>query len=490
MVLDRSEQMVETPARHYIDGDWVAEGALQESLNPASFAALGRYHAGSRALAEQAATAARRAFFGTSWAQSPRLRAQALFEIADRLAAAKDEIADLVVAENGKIRAEALGETMGAISETRYYAGLARNIRGTMQEVTAGNFSLFNREPAGVAAIIVPWNAPVTLLMRSLAPALAAGCTAVIKPAQQTPLVHARIMEAITAAPSLPAGVVNSVNENGIEVGQAMTASPEIDVISFTGSSRTGQAIMAAAAPTLKRVGLELGGKAPAVIFDDADLDLAVKELAHGSLAMAGQICVAAARFLVHDAVAAEFEARMTEAFRRVRTGPGNDPRSEMGSLIDAANRDRVEALVEQAGDEGELLVRGARLDPGAFLTPTLFRIDDLASPLVQEELFGPIVSVERFGDEAEAIHKANATPYGLAASVFTADGGRAMRAARAIRAGTVWINSHLRLFAEGETGGYGKSGLGRLHGPEGLHDFLETKHIYMEAGVIPQAAG
>ncbi|SMX23944.1 aldehyde dehydrogenase family protein [Boseongicola aestuarii] len=482
--------MTEHPARHFISGEWVADGGpTEDSINPATFEALGQYYPGSAALADAAAAAAKEAFFATPWAQSPRLRAQTLFEIADRLEDARDEIADLVVAENGKVRSEALGETMGAISETRYYAGLTRNIRGSMQETAPGNMSFFNREPAGVAGVIVPWNAPVTLLMRSLAPALAAGCTTVIKPAQQTPLVHARIMQAITSAPSLPAGVVNSVNEHGIEVGQAMTTSPNIDVISFTGSSRTGAAIMAAAAPTLKRVSLELGGKAPAIIFDDADLDLAVKELTHGSLAMAGQICVAAARFLVHESIAEDFEARMVAAFRKVRTGPGSDPKSDMGSLIDEANRGRIERLVEQAGDEGELLLRGERLGRGAFLTPSLFRIDNLRSALVQEELFGPLVSVEHFACEAEAVHKANATPYGLAASVFTRDGARAMRASRAIRAGTVWINSHLRLFAEGETGGYGKSGLGRLHGPEGLHDFLETKHIYLEAGVVPQTA-
>jgi betaine-aldehyde dehydrogenase len=482
--------MIEHPARHFIDGAWVdGDGSLEDSIDPATFQPLGRFHPGSAALADAAAKAARRAFFETNWSQSPRMRAQALFEIADRLEAAKGEIADLVVAENGKIRAEALGETMGAISETRYYAGLTRNIRGTMQETAPGNMSFFNREAAGVAGVIVPWNAPVTLLMRSLAPALAAGCTTVTKPAQQTPLVHARIMQAITDAPSLPAGVVNSVNENGIEVGQAMTASPDIDVISFTGSSRTGAAIMAAAAPTLKRVGLELGGKAPAVIFEDADLDLATRELTHGALAMAGQICVAAARFLVHESIAPEFEERIVAAFRDVRTGSGADPHSQMGSLIDDANRKRVLRLLEQAGDEGELLLKGESIGEGAFLTPSLFRIDSLASKLVQEELFGPLVSVERFADEAEAVHKANATPYGLAASVFTRDGARAMRISRAIRAGTVWVNSHLRLFAEGETGGYGRSGLGRLHGPEGLHDFLETKHIYMEAGTVPQRA-
>lgn len=475
-----------SPARHFINGEWIGgDGPLADSLNPATGDRLGRFHPGSTALANAAAAAARVAFFKTPWAQSPRLRAQALFEIADRLEAARDELVDLVVAENGKLRAEAMGETMGAISETRYYGGLTRNIRGTMQETAPGNMSLFNREPAGVAGIIVPWNAPVTLLMRSLAPALAAGCTAVIKPAAQTPLVHARIMQCLADAPSLPAGVVNSVNEDGIEVGQAMVASCDIDVISFTGSSRTGQAIMAGAAPTLKRVGLELGGKAPAVIFDDADLDKAVKELTHGALNMAGQICVAAARFLVHARVAKAFEEKITHAFRSVRTGPGNDPASDMGSLIDLSSQKRLLGLIEQAGDEGELILKGSPLDHGAFLTPTLFRIDNTRSALVQEELFGPIVSIETFEDEAEAVAKANATDYGLAASVFTQDVARSLRVARAIRAGTVWVNSHLRLFAEAETGGYGKSGLGRLHGPEGLHDFLETKHIYVEAGTI-----
>ncbi|OSQ51943.1 aldehyde dehydrogenase family protein [Marivita geojedonensis] len=477
--------MTHSPARHYICGHWIGDGPLADSVNPATLAPIGQYHPGSAALADSAAKAARDAFFSTDWAYAPRLRAQALLEIADRIEAAKDEIADLVVAENGKIRAEAIGETMAAISETRYYAGLARDIRGSMQEIMPGSLSLFHREAAGVAGIIVPWNAPVTLLMRSLAPALAAGCTAVIKPAHQTPLVHARIMEAISQAPSLPKGVVNSVNENGIDVGRAMTASPDIDVISFTGSSQTGQAIMAAAAPTLKRVGLELGGKAPAVIFEDADLDLAARELTHGALAMAGQICVAAARFLVHESVAKEFETRVSAAFKSVRVGPGDKPESQMGSLIDLDNRARIERLIEQAGDEGELVLKGAALSEAAFLTPTLFRIDDVNSPLVQEELFGPIVSIETFADEQEAVAKANATAYGLAASVFTADHHRALRMARAIRAGTVWLNSHLKLFAEAETGGYGKSGLGRLHGPEGLYDFLETKHIYSEPGRV-----
>jgi betaine-aldehyde dehydrogenase len=471
--------------RHWIGGQWIADGGLIDSVNPADDAILGHAHTGSATLLAQAAAEARRVFFASNWAHSPRLRAQVLIEFADRLEAAKVELANLIVAENGKLRAEAMGEMMGSISETRYYAGLARNIRGTMQEVIPGQLSLFHREAAGVAAIIVPWNAPVTLLIRSLTPALAAGCTCVLKPAAQTPLVHAKVLECLAACPSLPAGVVNSVNENGTEVGRAMVSSPDIDVISFTGSSATGRAIMAGAAPTLKKVGLELGGKAPAVICADADLDLAVRELVPGALTMAGQICVAAARFLVDARIARAFEARMIAAFAAVRVGPGADPASQMGSLIDRANLKRVEGLIEQAGDEGELLLRGRALNQGAFVTPSLFRIDNLQSPLVQEELFGPIVSIETFEDEAEAVHKANATVYGLAASVFSTDARRAMRLSRAIRSGTVWINSHLRLLAEAETGGYGQSGLGRLHGPEGLNDFLETKHIYMEQGLV-----
>ncbi len=472
-------------AQHYIAGLWRDDGAPpRPSVNPADDTPLGRYIPGNAALADEAATAARAAFDDGLWAASPRLRAQLLHEFADRLAEAKDDIADLVVAENGKLRSEAMGETMAGISESRYYAGLARNIRGSMQEMAPGQISLFHREAAGVAGIIVPWNAPVTLLVRSLAPALAAGCTAVIKPAAQTPLVHARVMQCLAECPSLPAGVINSVNENGIEVGQAMVASPLIDVISFTGSSRTGRKIMEGAAATLKRVGLELGGKAPSVIFEDADLDLAVRQLTHGSLAIAGQMCAAAARFLVHDSVAADFAERMTAGLKAVRVGPGADPASGMGALIDTANQVRLMRLIEQAGDEGRMMLKGGPLETGAFLTPTLFGIDDVRSPLVQEELFGPIISFETFGDEAEAVAKANATVYGLAASVFTRDHARAMRMSRAIRAGTVWINAHLRLFAEAETGGYGQSGLGRLHGPEGLHDFLETKHIFMEPGV------
>src|SRR5690606_2610290 len=288
-------------------------------LGPADRKVLGAYSPGTKTLTDQAVAVARDSFDNTNWAASPRIRAAALFEFADRLETAKDEIADLVVAENGKLRREALGETMGAISEARYYAGLARTLLGRTLETAPGNFSMMNREPAGVVGIIVPWNAPVTLLVRSLAPALAAGCTTVIKPAPQTPLIHERVMRCLHDCPSLPKGVVNSINEQGSQVGEALVASNDIDVISFTGSSATGKRIMAGAAPTLKRLSLELGGKAPATVFADADLDQVVREVTAGSLVMAGQVCVAAARFLVEKSIEKDFTDRIKSAFDAVR---------------------------------------------------------------------------------------------------------------------------------------------------------------------------
>jgi acyl-CoA reductase-like NAD-dependent aldehyde dehydrogenase len=281
--------------------------------------------------------------------------------------------------------------------------------------------------------------------------------------------------------------VVNGVAESGSAIGELLCAAPEVDVISFTGSSRTGKRIAAAASGTLKRLSLELGGKAPAVVLEDCDLASAIPGIAAGAMALSGQMCTAISRVLVHESRFEEATRGLCERLSSLRPGPGSDASSGLAPLIDHANRDRIAGLVEEMSRAGRVHLRGSipggALARGAFHSPSVFELEDLASRYVQEELFGPIVIVERFRDEAEAVARANATRYGLAASVWTASQARAHRVARSLRSGTVWINAHNRHFAETETGGYRESGYGRLHGVEGLNDFLETKHVYYETG-------
>lgn len=472
-------------AKHYIAGEWVDGPGRTASFDPANGTIVGEAELGSAALGGQAIDAARAAFETSTWAVDPRLRARVLLEFADRLEKRQNELARLLVRENGKILGQAKHEIAAGVGEARYYAGLARNVFGRTTETGPGKMSLLTREPSGVVAVVVPWNAPVTLFVRSVAPALAAGCSVIVKPAPQTPLVNAEIMKCFDGIEGLPPGVMNSVNENGIEVGQLMATHPEVDVISFTGSSATGKVMMKASADTLKHLSLELGGKAPAVVFEDADLDKASTEIRKSSIVLTGQMCTAVSRVLVHKSIETEMIGRLTEAYQSVKVGNGLEPGIEMGPLIDKANQKRVLGIIERAADEADLVLRGQALgegfETGAFVTPSIFRIDDVQHPLVQEELFGPIVSVETFEDEAEAISKSNATRYGLASSVFTRDLNRGMRMGRKLKFGTVWLNSHNRLLAEAETGGYRESGIGRLHGMEALNDFLETKHVYME---------
>jgi betaine-aldehyde dehydrogenase len=474
-------------ARNYIGGEWIAGSRRAETINPSSGEVVGSYAVGSRADAEQARGAAREAFERGGWSNNPRRRAAALLSMADQLQSARKNIVATAVAESGKRTVEIKHEVDAALSELRYYAGVSRTIFGRVQEVDEGALSMFAREPIGVVGIIVPWNAPITLLIRSLGPVLAAGCTCVIKPAPQTALTNSLMIEAFRQVVELPTGVINSVNDDGSEIGATLVADSGVDAISFTGSHATAVRIMQAAAGTLKRLNLELGGKAPAIVFDDADLSAAVPAIMRGALAAAGQMCTAVTRVLVQSSVYDELANKLSTAFRALRVGPADAEASEMGPLIDAKSRERLLHVIE--GHCAAALVRGLVPDgvptKGNYLTPTLVPVEDLGSPLVQEELFGPLVTLERFSTEAEAVQRANATKWGLAASVWTRDGSRGFRVARSVKAGTVWLNGHNRLFAEAETGGYKQSGLGRLHGLEGLNDFLETKHIFLEPGWI-----
>lgn len=472
---------------HYIDGAWVGEApnGMVDSINPSDGMVLGTAPSGSADLANRAVEAARTAFEASDWAANPRLRAQVLLDFADVLESRQTAIATLMARENGKVLGQAMHEVAAGFGEARYYAGVARNVFGRTFESGAGKMSLMTREAAGVVSVIVPWNAPVTLLVRSVAPALAAGCAVIVKPAPQTPLTNAAVMACFDALKALPKGVINSVNEYGTEVGTVLSSHPEIDVISFTGSSETGKIIMANASKTIKHLSLELGGKAPAIVFANADLDKAVAEIKRGSLALNGQMCTCISRILVQDNIYDEVKQRLVAAYNGAKIGPATAPGVDLGPIVDQANQERLLGIIARAHGEANVVVHGDSgsedLSQGFFVTPTMFEIDDVTHDLVQDELFGPIVSLERFSDETDALAKANATRFGLAASVYSQDLGVAMRMSRKLKFGTVWLNSHNRLLAEVETGGYGESGIGRLHGIEAMNDFLETKHIYYE---------
>ncbi|MBC7584524.1 MAG: aldehyde dehydrogenase family protein, partial [Tardiphaga sp.] len=320
----------------------------------------------------------------------------------------------------------------------------------------------------------------------------AAGCTVVIKPAPQTALITAAVIAELHAVAGLPRGVVNLVSESGHAIAQELVASGDVDVLCFTGSSATGQRIMAAAAPTMKKLSLELGGKSCCLVFEDCDIEGIAPQLAAAATIISGQQCTAARRVLVHASRYAEMKTALTRALAAMTVAPGDTAGAQIGPLIDEASRRLVEAQVERAvGLADEVLLLGGRpsgaLGRGSFLTPTLIAHRDTNAFFIQEEIFGPLLVLEQFDDERDAVTRANHSEYGLSASVWTRDGARSMRVARALRNGTVWLNDHNKLFAEAETGGYRRSGLGRLHGADALIDFVEIKHIYQNVGVVPR---
>lgn len=467
-----------TVARHFIDGEWCSDGEIHDAINPATGEVLGSYYdAGSR-VAVAAISAARRAYEQTRWATDHAERARALSELADAVEANADELIEALSLENGKISSEAEFEISLCGPTLRYNASLALTDVGEAAQVRESVLSMALKEPLGVAGIIVPWNSPVVLAIRSFAPALAAGCSVAIKMPAQTALTNSLLARVIESVPSLPAGVLNLFTESGDAGARHLVQNPDVDVISYTGSTAVGSEIMAAAGEHLKPVSLELGGKTPMIVFDDADLDTCVPALVAAITTFAGQFCMTGSRVLAQVGIAGELKQRLACALRDVRTGPASEPDSQMGPMIDKAAVDRVDKLLSAASDV-EWIVRGGPLDgPGAFYAPTLVGVSDLRNPLVQEEIFGPVATFEVFDREQTAIERANATRYGLSASVWTRDGARSLRVSRAVQAGTVWTNTWGQVFDQFEEGGFKSSGIGRLRGKRGLEAFQEVKHV------------
>ncbi|MFV4914288.1 aldehyde dehydrogenase family protein [Microbacterium lacticum] len=466
------------PATHYIGGDWIAQGEIRDSIDPATGDVLGQYHDADLDVARQAITAARTAFTTLSWRHDRELRAKVLWELSEAVERNLDKIALAITLENGKPLGQAQFELSIAAPKLRYFAGLALTDLGHAASVYDGATSMLLKEAVGVAGVIVPWNSPGILSIRSLAPALAAGCTAVVKMPAQTALTNHLLAELFAEVPSLPAGVVNWFTESGDAGAKELVSSPKTAVVSYTGSSAVGARIAAAAGEQLKRASLELGGKTPMIVFPDADLDELIPTLIGGITVFSGQFCMTGSRILVHLDIASEVKAKLAAALESVTPGPGIDPGTQMGPLIDKAAVDRVDAFL--LANDADFIVRGGPVEgPGAFYKPALVAVQDVASPLIQQEIFGPVATFEVFADEAEAIHRANATDFGLAASVWTGDGARALRVSQQIEAGTVWTNAWAQILDQFEEGGYKKSGLGRLNGPGGLAEFQEVKHIY-----------